>query len=85
MSIPTLIIFLTHIIFLLTIGLCFCRRSTTIEDYLLGGSGGPWSYDDFLEAIRDPDYDEHEEMLEWVGSNFDPESFDVQEVNRLLK
>ena len=47
--------------------------------------GGPWSYDDFLEAIQDPDNDEHEEMLEWVGSSFDPESFDVQEVNRLLK
>ena len=47
--------------------------------------GGPWNYDDFLEAIRDPDHDEHEEMLEWVGSSFDAESFDVQEVNRLLK
>ena len=47
--------------------------------------GGPWSYDDLLEAIRDPDHGEHDDMLEWVGSSFGPESFDAREVNRLLR
>jgi hypothetical protein len=37
-----------------------------------------------LEAIRDPAHDEHEEMLDWVGGDFDPESFSVEDVNRRL-
>lgn len=45
-----------------------------------GGLGG---YDNFLEAIADPEHEEHEEMLEWIGS-FDPEAFSVDHVNRKL-
>ncbi|MDG2861218.1 plasmid pRiA4b ORF-3 family protein, partial [Vibrio parahaemolyticus] len=43
--------------------------------------GGPWGYEDFLEAIQDPQHPEHESMLEWVGGSFDPEEFSVDEVN----
>ena len=46
--------------------------------------GGPWGYEDFLEVISDPNHEEHEEMLEWIGGRFDPEAFDLQAVNRLL-
>ncbi len=43
MSIPTLITFIAYFIILLGIGLCFYRRSVSIEDYLLGGRGmGSW-------------------------------------------
>ena len=42
--------------------------------------GGIWGYEDFLEIIKNPDHEEHEEMLEWAGGEFDPEHFDVQEV-----
>lgn len=43
MSIPTLITFIAYFIILLVIGLCFYRRSSSIEDYLLGGRGmGSW-------------------------------------------
>ena len=43
MSIPTLITFIAYFIILLSIGLCFYRRSASIEDYLLGGRGmGSW-------------------------------------------
>lgn len=42
--------------------------------------GGVWRYKEFLEAIKDPEHKEHEEMLEWVGGEFDPEYFDVNEV-----
>ena len=48
-------------------------------------SGGPWNYEDFLDAILDPDHEEHQEMLDWVGDSFDPEIFDAKEVNRLLR
>jgi hypothetical protein len=46
--------------------------------------GGPWGYADFLEAIQNPDHPEHEEMLDWVGGEFDPEAFDLDEVNEEL-
>ncbi len=47
--------------------------------------GGVWGYRTFLEAIGDPDHPEHDEYLEWVEDAFDPEAFDVEEVNRALK
>ena len=34
--------------------------------------GGPWGYSDFLDAITDPDHEEHAERLEWAGGRFDP-------------
>jgi len=43
--------------------------------------GGPWGYGDFVDAITDPNHPEHEERLEWVGGEFDPEAFDVEEIN----
>jgi hypothetical protein len=42
--------------------------------------GGVWGYEGFLEAIKDPNHEEHKEMLEWVGGEFDPEHFDANEV-----
>ncbi|MBI1881343.1 MAG: plasmid pRiA4b ORF-3 family protein [Chloroflexi bacterium] len=47
--------------------------------------GGVWGYPDFLEAIKDPKHPEHEDMLEWVGGEFDPEAFDLDEVNEALR
>jgi hypothetical protein len=47
--------------------------------------GGIWGYASFLEAIRDPEHPEHEEMLEWVGGKFDPAAFDLDEVNMELQ
>ncbi len=57
MSIPTLITFVAYFIVLLGIGLCFYRRSESIEDYLLGGRGmGSWvtalSEDFYCKAIK---------------------------------
>ena len=46
--------------------------------------GGVWGYAEFLEAIASPDHPEHESMLDWVGGRFDPEDFDLQEVNSSL-
>ena len=46
--------------------------------------GGTMGYQQFFEAIGDPDHEEHEAMLEWVGGSFDPEEFDLATVNRAL-
>jgi hypothetical protein len=47
--------------------------------------GGVWGYDDFLEAIANPNHPERKEMLGWIGSDFDPEEFDLDEVNQSLQ
>ena len=46
--------------------------------------GGIWGYAEFLEAISDPNHANHDEMVEWVGGEFDPEKFSVDEVNKEL-
>ena len=38
-----------------------------------------------LEALKDPHHEQHEETLEWIGEEFDPELFDIETVNKLLK
>ena len=47
--------------------------------------GGIWGYGDFLVAISDPNHADHDEMLEWIGGEFDPEKFSVDEVNKELE
>lgn len=46
--------------------------------------GGVWGYEEFLEAIRDPEHEEHEAMREWGGEAFDPETFDLRAINEQL-
>ena len=46
--------------------------------------GGIWGYQDLIEIINDTSHPEHEEMLEWLGGDFDPEYFDVNETNEIL-
>jgi len=52
------------------------ERSCPPED-----CGGTWGYENFLAALADPD---HDELLEWVGGEFDPEHLDLVAVNRAL-
>jgi hypothetical protein len=52
------------------------RRACPPED-----CGGPWGYPNFLDAIQAPDHPDHEERLEWIGDEFDPERFDLEEMN----
>lgn len=47
--------------------------------------GGIWGYANLLEALADPAHDEHEELVEWVGEDFDPEAFDPKAVNAYLE
>lgn len=56
------------------------KRSGPPEDV-----GGPWGYEHFLEAISNPEHDEHEEYLEWIGGSFDPEACDLETINGKYK
>jgi hypothetical protein len=47
--------------------------------------GGPPGYDHLLEVLRDPKHEEYEATREWLGGHFDPEAFDLEEVNQMLK
>jgi hypothetical protein len=47
--------------------------------------GGVWGYANFLEAISDPSHNEHDEYFEWVGGEFNPEDFDLEEINTRLR
>ena len=46
--------------------------------------GGIWGYYDLLDAVADPDNEEHDELSEWLGPEFDPHRFDLEEVNVVL-
>lgn len=47
--------------------------------------GGPWGYADFLETIHDPSKEDHDTLLEWAGGEFDPEAFNLEEINARLQ
>jgi len=51
------------------------KRAYPLED-----CGGLWGYANISEALEDPDNEEAEELLDWVGEDFDPEHFDTAEV-----
>jgi hypothetical protein len=42
--------------------------------------GGIWGYEELLEILKNPNHEEYEETLEWLGEDFDPEHFDPKEV-----
>ena len=46
--------------------------------------GGIWGYEELLETISDPKHPDHEDMLEWLGGDFDPDEFDLEEINEDL-
>jgi hypothetical protein len=55
------------------------ERSCPPED--VGGSGG---YEHFLEAMNDPEHEDHEDMVTWRGP-FDPEAFSAEKINQQLE
>lgn len=46
--------------------------------------GGPWGYTGLLEVLRDPKHEDHGGMREWVGEEWNPEFYDINEVNAAL-
>jgi hypothetical protein len=55
------------------------KRASPPED-----CGGIPGYYQLLEVLGNPRHPEHEEMLEWCGGEYDPDEFDLQEVNRIF-
>ena len=47
-----------------------------------GGVGG---YYNLLEIINDPRDEEYESMIEWLGDEYDPEYFNIEEINNELE
>jgi len=47
--------------------------------------GGIPGYEMFLQAIADPSHPEHEDLLNWIGGDFDPVHFDLAQTNDLLR
>lgn len=56
------------------------KRACPPED--CGGTSG---YEHFLEAIHDPENEDHESMTRWMGDLFNPAQFNRAKVNRFLK
>ncbi len=48
-------------------------------------SGGVWGYTEMLEILKQPEHEEYEDYIEWLGDEFDPGYFDKDEVNQLLR
>lgn len=46
--------------------------------------GGPPGYCDYLDAIADPNNEQHEELLEWRGP-FDSEAFDARKASKQMR
>jgi len=46
--------------------------------------GGVWGYSDMLEVLKDPNHEEYESYIAWLGGKFDPEFFDKNKINKLL-
>jgi hypothetical protein len=67
--------------FMLKFAVCLDgQRACPPED--CGGTGG---YKEFLEAIVNPDHEEHDDYVGWVGKYFDPELFSLGETNTALQ
>jgi len=65
----------------LTFAVCLDgERSCPPED-----CGGPYGYEDLLRAISDPGHEDYDDLIEWVGEDFDPEEFSLPITNALLQ
>ncbi|HOU84561.1 MAG TPA: plasmid pRiA4b ORF-3 family protein [Spirochaetota bacterium] len=47
--------------------------------------GGPFGYGNLIEILSDPDNEEYDSMMDWLEGDYDPEFFDMEEVNEMLK
>ena len=47
-----------------------------------GGIGGFYN---LLEAISDPAHPDHEQLTEWLGDDYDPNHFSLEETNRRIQ
>jgi hypothetical protein len=65
----------------LRFGVCLAGESACPPE----DCGGAPGYAYLLRVLADPDDDEHEQLLKWLGRDFDPEEFDVGVANARLQ
>lgn len=61
----------------------FClkgKRACPPED-----CGGLWGYPKLLQIISHPEHEEYADMMEWLPEDFDPELFDIDEINGIFQ
>lgn len=46
--------------------------------------GGPFGYEELLEALKNPSHPDHAERIDWLGGDFDPEAFELLAINQGL-
>jgi pRiA4b ORF-3-like protein len=47
--------------------------------------GGVWGYENLLEVMADKTHPEYKDMKAWLGGNFDPEAFALEDINEELE
>lgn len=47
--------------------------------------GGIWGYYNMLEILKQPEHEEYEDYIDWIDDDFDPEYFDLVEINEMLQ
>jgi hypothetical protein len=47
--------------------------------------GGIWGYEEMLEILKQPDHEDYEGFIDWLGEGFDPAFYDMDRINNLLK
>ena len=56
------------------------RRNCPPED-----CGGIWAYADMLKILKQPRHKEYKSYMKWLGGEFDPEYFNIDEINQSLQ
>ncbi len=46
--------------------------------------GGIWGYQELVENLKMKGTDEYEELVEWLGGEFDPNEFDMAKINEMI-
>ena len=46
---------------------------------------GPHGFSELLKVLQDSTHPEHDDIREWVGEDFAPECFTVDDINRKLR
>ena len=49
--------------------------------------GGPWGYEDLLDALEHPRRKGYKDLMEWLDGSFDPEAFEpgLDKINKYLR
>ena len=46
--------------------------------------GGIPGFYNLLDALGDPTHEQHDELQDWIGDNYDPDVFSIDDVNRMI-